>query len=100
MDNNMLIKIGYDVVFYNTIGLMDEVLIRMVKDLLEIGDEYQDIFVFRNDKKYSGCPLVLSFDNELFVDVRLHFDNRCGMMEKHIFESMGAFVTILDNTYS
>lgn len=100
MNNNMLIKIGYDVVFYNTIGLMDEVLIRMVKDLLEIGDEYQDIFVFRNDKKYSGCPLVLSFDNELFVDVRLHFDNRCGMMEKHIFESMGAFVTILDNTYS
>lgn len=99
MDQNDTVKIGYDIVFYHTIGLMDDVLIRMVKDLLNIKEDYRKVEIFRDAKRYVGCPLIVSFDDVLFVDVRLHFDNRCGMLEKNIFDSIQAFFTIFDNTY-
>lgn len=95
--NNNIINLGYEIFFYNTLGLMDSVVVRMIKDLLEIGEYYKEVKVFRNDSRYIGCPLVVSFDNKLFVDIRL--DNRYGMKNKNIYNSIYSFVTIFDNSY-
>lgn len=99
MNDFGIVKIGYDIVFEKTIGLMDNVLIRMVKDLLDIKKEYNDICIYRNDERYTDCPLVISFDDRLFVDIKFNFDNRFGMRDNNIRHSFQSYNTILDNTY-
>lgn len=99
MNNDTFIKLGYDIIFYNTIGLIDDVVIRMVRDLLCINVEYKNVNVIRNEFRYGNSCLVICFDNSLFIDIRFNYDNRFGMKDKNMFDSINSFLTIFDNTY-
>ena len=99
MRDGEFIKLGYDDIFYNTIGKIDSIIIKMVMELLNIDFNYNNVHIYRNGGKYISCSLVLVFDSYLYVDVRLGFDNKFGMRKKDIIEGFYSFIDIYDNTY-
>ena len=81
--------------FYNTIGLVDSILIKMIKDLLEINDNYNNIYVYREDDRYLASSLIVSFDESLFVDIRFNINSH----DNILFEGMSSYINIFNNTY-
>ena len=93
--NNKVVRLCYGNNFYNTIGLIDSILIRMVRDLLEIKDKYDNVYIYRNYDRYLASSLIVSFDNILFVDIRFNINS----YDDVIYEGMNSYINIFNNTY-
>lgn len=82
--------------FYNTIGLVDSIIVKMVVDLLNINmNEYKIVNLFRNGFVYCGTNLVISLDNKIFIDVRVNINSK----NKSFIEGANSFINIFNNTY-